>query len=74
MGLLRLHCRRYISGGRRHARLDVFSHVECRTENLRISQVRGVSNGEIQVGWVNHYYLHKLKAANPELSAELLVH
>jgi iron(III) transport system substrate-binding protein len=32
-------------------------------------QVRGVSNGEIQVGWVNHYYLHKLQATNPELSA-----
>ena len=32
-------------------------------------QVKAVSNGEIDVGWVNHYYLHKLKAANPELKA-----
>ena len=31
--------------------------------------MKGVSNGEIQIGWVNHYYLHKLKAANPELKA-----
>ena len=34
-----------------------------------LPQVKGVSNGEIQIGWVNHYYLHKLKAANPELKA-----
>ncbi len=32
-------------------------------------QVKAVSNGEIDVGWVNHYYLHKLKAANPGLKA-----
>ncbi|MBJ93670.1 MAG: iron ABC transporter substrate-binding protein [Rickettsiales bacterium] len=32
-------------------------------------QVKAVSNGEIEVGWVNHYYLHKLRAANPELQA-----
>jgi iron(III) transport system substrate-binding protein len=32
-------------------------------------QVKAVSNGEIDIGWVNHYYLHKLRAANPELSA-----
>ncbi len=32
-------------------------------------QVKAVSNGEIDVGWVNHYYLHKLKAANPKLKA-----
>jgi len=32
-------------------------------------QVKAVSNGEIDLGWVNHYYLHKLKAANPELKA-----
>ncbi|MEC7381982.1 MAG: extracellular solute-binding protein, partial [Cyanobacteriota bacterium] len=25
-------------------------------------QVKGVSNGEIDIGWVNHYYLHKLRA------------
>ena len=32
-------------------------------------QVKAVSNGEIDMGWVNHYYLHKLKAANPKLKA-----
>jgi iron(III) transport system substrate-binding protein len=32
-------------------------------------QVRAVSSGEIDLGWVNHYYLHKLKASNPELKA-----
>jgi iron(III) transport system substrate-binding protein len=32
-------------------------------------QVKAVSNGEIDIGWVNHYYLHKLKAANPKLKA-----
>ncbi len=32
-------------------------------------QVKAVSNGEIDIGWVNHYYLHKLKAANPGLKA-----
>ncbi|MGB0590697.1 MAG: extracellular solute-binding protein [Myxococcota bacterium] len=32
-------------------------------------QVKAVSSGEIDLGWVNHYYLHKLKASNPELKA-----
>ena len=32
-------------------------------------QVKAVSNGEIDAGWVNHYYLHKLKAANRDLKA-----
>lgn len=32
-------------------------------------QVKGVSNGEIDIGWVNHYYLHKLRAADPQLNA-----
>ena len=32
-------------------------------------QVKAVSSGEIDIGWVNHYYLHKLKAANPDLKA-----
>jgi iron(III) transport system substrate-binding protein len=34
------------------------------------AQVQAVSNGEIDIGWVNHYYLHKLRAADPNLSAE----
>jgi len=33
------------------------------------AQVRAVSNGEIDMGWVNHYYLHKIRANNPELKA-----
>ena len=32
-------------------------------------QVRAVSSGEIDIGWVNHYYLHKLKAQDPTLKA-----
>jgi iron(III) transport system substrate-binding protein len=32
-------------------------------------QVRAVDNGEIDIGWVNHYYLHKLRTSNPELEA-----
>ena len=32
-------------------------------------QVRAVDNGEIKIGWVNHYYLLKQKAANPKLKA-----
>ena len=32
-------------------------------------QVKAVSNGEIDTGWVNHYYLHKIRAANPDLKA-----
>ena len=31
--------------------------------------MKAVSAGEIDLGWVNHYYLHRLKAANPELKA-----
>ncbi len=48
---------------------SVMSNAEPKIYPKNSPQVRGVSNGEIQVGWVNHYYLHKLKAANPELSA-----
>ncbi len=32
-------------------------------------QVRAVSSGEIDIGWVNHYYLHKLRAQDPKLKA-----
>lgn len=32
-------------------------------------QVKAVDLGEIDLGWVNHYYLHKLKARNPALKA-----
>ncbi len=32
-------------------------------------QVKAVSSGEIDLGWVNHYYLHKLKASDPSLKA-----
>ncbi len=32
-------------------------------------QVKAVDLGEIDMGWVNHYYLHKIKAKNPALKA-----
>jgi len=32
-------------------------------------QVKAVSRGEIDIGWVNHYYLHKLRKADPSLKA-----
>jgi len=32
-------------------------------------QVRAVANGEIKIGWVNHYYLLRQKAAEPNLKA-----
>lgn len=32
-------------------------------------QVRAVSLGEIDMGWVNHYYLHKIRSGNPDLKA-----
>lgn len=32
-------------------------------------QVKAASSGEIDVGWVNHYYLHKLKSSDPTLKA-----
>lgn len=48
---------------------SVLKNVEPKVYPKNSPQVKGVSNGEIQIGWVNHYYLHKLKAADPELSA-----
>lgn len=32
-------------------------------------QVRAVDNGEIKIGWVNHYYLLKQKASKPQIKA-----
>jgi len=32
-------------------------------------QVRAVSSGEIDIGWVNHYYLHKIRAQDTSLKA-----
>jgi iron(III) transport system substrate-binding protein len=32
-------------------------------------QVRAVGNGEIKIGWVNHYYLLRQKASKPDLKA-----
>jgi len=43
--------------------------LEPKTYPKNSPQVKAVSNGEISIGWVNHYYLHKLKAANPNLKA-----
>lgn len=43
--------------------------LEPRVYPKNSPQVKAVSKGEIDVGWVNHYYLHKLKASNPDLVA-----
>ena len=43
--------------------------VEPRKYPKNSPQVQAAANGEIQIGWVNHYYLHKLKAADPTLGA-----
>lgn len=32
-------------------------------------QVRAAASGEIQIGWVNHYYLLRAKNSNPEIAA-----
>jgi iron(III) transport system substrate-binding protein len=32
-------------------------------------QVLAVAKGEIDIGWVNHYYLHKLRAEDPSIKA-----
>ena len=32
-------------------------------------QVRAAATGEIQIGWVNHYYLLRAKSSNPEIPA-----
>jgi len=46
------------------------SKLQPRVYPKNSPQVRGVSSGEIAIGWVNHYYLHKLKAADPKLEAK----
>ncbi|MBV70713.1 MAG: iron ABC transporter substrate-binding protein [Myxococcales bacterium] len=43
--------------------------VEPKVYPKNSPQVKAVSSGEIDIGWVNHYYLHRLKAANPSLKA-----
>ena len=49
--------------------LTKMKSVEPRRYPKNSPQVKGVSNGEIGIGWVNHYYLHKLKSADPSLRA-----
>ncbi|MEZ6197278.1 MAG: extracellular solute-binding protein [Planctomycetota bacterium] len=33
------------------------------------AQVKAVASGELDVGWVNHYYVHKLRTQDPDLAA-----
>ncbi|MEE2756980.1 MAG: extracellular solute-binding protein [Myxococcota bacterium] len=49
--------------------LEKMRTIEPKVYPKNSPQVKAVSNGEIDIGWVNHYYLHRLKAANPSLKA-----
>lgn len=49
--------------------LEAMIALEPRSYPKNSPQVQAAANGEIAIGWVNHYYLHKLKASNPELAA-----
>ena len=50
--------------------LEDMAKIQPRVYPKNSPQVRGVSSGEIGIGWVNHYYLHKLKASDPKLEAK----
>ena len=50
--------------------LENMTKLEPRIYPKNSPQVRGVSSGEIAIGWVNHYYLHKIKAGDPKLEAK----
>ena len=50
--------------------LEDMSKIQPRIYPKNSPQVRGVSSGEIAIGWVNHYYLHKIKAGDPKLEAK----
>jgi len=49
--------------------LKAMMALEPQTYPKNSPQVKAVSSGEIDLGWVNHYYLHKLRASNPDLKA-----
>ena len=49
--------------------LQAMKGLEPRIYPKNSPQVKAVSAGEIDLGWVNHYYLHKLKSADPSLKA-----
>lgn len=49
--------------------LEAMKGLEPEVYPKNSPQVIGVSKGEIDVGWVNHYYLHKLRKTKPELVA-----
>jgi iron(III) transport system substrate-binding protein len=50
--------------------LESMAKIQPRVYPKNSPQVRGVSSGEIGIGWVNHYYLHKLQASDPKLEAK----
>jgi iron(III) transport system substrate-binding protein len=50
--------------------LENMAKIQPRVYPKNSPQVRGVSSGEIGIGWVNHYYLHKLQASDPKLEAK----
>ncbi|MCH2172873.1 extracellular solute-binding protein [Myxococcota bacterium] len=49
--------------------LEQMNALEPKVYPKNSPQVKGVSNGEIDIGWVNHYYLHKLRSSSPGLEA-----
>ena len=55
--------------GKTRAWLQAMKANEAAVYPKNSPQVRAVSSGEIDIGWVNHYYLHKLRAQDPSLKA-----
>ena len=43
--------------------------IEPKVYDKNSPQVKAVANGEIDIGWVNHYYLHRLQETEPDLQA-----
>ncbi len=50
--------------------LKKMSAIDMQVYPKNSPQVKGVANGEIEIGWVNHYYLHRALATNPQLKAK----
>jgi iron(III) transport system substrate-binding protein len=49
--------------------LNRMSALDIRVYPKNSPQVKGVANGEIEIGWVNHYYLHRAQRTNPNIKA-----